>query len=165
MGDAKIRKTRAEVLKEIEAEHEKRHTLSNKLLENIKQHKTEIQQLLAVFHREEPDLVYRFYHQSYKVYMMIDIIKSANTLFDRLAPDPLPLNDWYNLITNTAIEKKFDYAETNQKWLEETLPITQAFWHAKYFLEQMIVAANELECAPQMLPSGWAAVLYLYNLR
>ncbi len=29
----------------------------------------------------------------------------------------------------------------------------------------MLVAADELDEAPQTLPSGWAAVLYLYNLR
>jgi hypothetical protein len=29
----------------------------------------------------------------------------------------------------------------------------------------MIKYAKELESAPQMLPSGWAAVLYLFELR
>lgn len=165
MGDAKIRKTRAEVLQEIEAAHERTNALAAKLLENINQHKTEIQQLLTFFCNEEPDLVYRFYHQSFKVFGMINLIVRANDLFERLAPDSIPLNAWYLSITKVSISKKFNPAETNQKWLEETLPITQGFWHAKYFLEHMIVAADEIESAPQILPSGWAAVLYLYNLR
>jgi hypothetical protein len=32
-------------------------------------------------------------------------------------------------------------------------------------LEKIIKYGRELEEAPPMLPSGWAAVLYLYDLR
>ncbi len=164
MDTPNAKKTRAEVLAEINSAHERRHKLGEELLTNIKTRRPEIEAKLLWFKREEPDLVYRFYHQSFKVFIMTSLIKSANELFESLAPESTVLNSWYATITQTAISKKFD-DETNQAWFEETLPVTQGFWHAKYFLEQMIASADELDEAPQMLPSGWAAVLYLYNLR
>jgi len=40
-----------------------------------------------------------------------------------------------------------------------------AFLHTKYFVEMMIKYGTELKEAPHTLPSGWASVLYLYNMR
>ena len=37
--------------------------------------------------------------------------------------------------------------------------------HAKYFLEMMVRYAKELDTAPSVLPTGWAAILCLYNQR
>jgi hypothetical protein len=34
-----------------------------------------------------------------------------------------------------------------------------------YFTQMMIKYAKELETAPQMMPSGWAAILWLFELR
>lgn len=144
---------------------EKANELSDRLLANIKQNKAEIEKLRDVFRQLEEDYVYRFYHQSFKVFGATAQIKQAKELFERLAPDSFPLNDWFCSIADAAIGKEFDFAKTNQIWLAETRPILEAFWHSKYFLEQMLTAANELEQSPQMLPSGWAAVLYLFDLR
>lgn len=144
---------------------EKAQELSDKLLANIKENKAEIERLCDVFKQLEEDYVYRFYHQSFKVFGANGQIKEAQELFERLAPDSFPLNDWFREIADEAMGKEFDFAKTNQIWLAETRPILEAFWHTKYFLEQMLVAADELEKSPQILPSSWAAVLYLYNLR
>jgi len=94
-----------------------------------------------------------------------DLTRRAIQLFERLSPNSAPLNSWFSSITATALAREFDSSKTNQKWLEETRPILESFWHSKYFLEQMLVSADELDAAPEMLPSGWAAVLYLYDLR
>lgn len=144
---------------------EKAQELSDKLLANIKENKAEIERLCDVFKQLEEDYVYRFYHQSFKVFGATAQIKQAKELFERLAPDSFSLNNWFCEIADEAMGKEFDFAKTNQIWLAETRPILEAFWHTKYFLEQMLVAADELEKSPQILPSGWAAVLYLYNLR
>lgn len=40
-----------------------------------------------------------------------------------------------------------------------------AFFPAKTLLELVVKYGRELDSLPQMLPSGWAAVLHLYNLR
>ncbi len=55
--------------------------------------------------------------------------------------------------------------EVNQRWVEATRPIVEAFFHAGYFLEMVCKYGKELEEPPDLLPSGWAAVLYLYGLR
>lgn len=165
MVDLPIKKTKDQVLEEIRLNHELRHARATELLQNIKDHREEIHQKLEWFRNQEADLIYRFYHQSFKVFGMINMIRNANELFSNLAPEQTFLNKWYVDITRTALNKKFEGSHTNQHWLETTLPITQGYWHAKYFLEQMLVAADELDEAPQVLPSGWAAVLYLYDLR
>ncbi len=144
---------------------EKVQELSDKLLANIKENTEEIEQLCKFFRKLEEDYVYRFYHQSFKVFGAIDQVGQAKELFERLAPDSIPLNKWFCLIAEAAIGKEFDFAKTNKIWLAETRSILEAVWHSKYFLEQMLVAADELEESPQLLPSGRAAVLYLYNLR
>ena len=45
-----------------------------------------------------------------------------------------------------------------------TRPILEAFFHARFFLE-MAVRHAHLESPPSPLPSGYAALLYLYGLR
>ena len=165
MEASKPKRSREAGLAEISAAHEKRHALALELLRSIKDRRHEIISHLNVFKKEEPDLIYRFYHQSFKAFIMVDIIRRSDELFESLAPESTKLNSWYVKITQAALSKKFDFNTTNQKWLEETLPISQAFWHSKYFLEQMLAAADDIDEAPQILPSGWAAVLYLYGLR
>lgn len=109
------------------------------------------------------DPVYRFYHQSYKVYWLQDV---TTKIVDRLAAllPGRPLNQWFMQIVREGTEKKFTL-ESNRKWLEETRPIVEAFFHARYFLEMACRYGRELEAPPNLLPSGWAAILYLYDLR
>ena len=38
-------------------------------------------------------------------------------------------------------------------------------FHARYFLQQVCEYGRELDEPPTVMPSGWAAVLYLYGLR
>ena len=52
----------------------------------------------------------------------------------------------------------------NHAWTATTRPIVEAFFHARYFLE-MAVRYAHLEEPPRLLPSGYAALLYLYGLR
>ena len=51
------------------------------------------------------------------------------------------------------------------QWLAVTRPILEAFFHALYFLEMAVKYGKELKYPPNRLPSGWASLLYLYNLR
>ena len=80
-----------------------------------------------------------------------------------LAPNR-QLNEWFVRIVSKGTEKDFT-PEDNSHWLEVTRPIVEAFFHARYFLEMAVRYGRELTVAPQMLPSGWAALLYLYQLR
>ena len=53
----------------------------------------------------------------------------------------------------------------NKDWTTHTRPFVEAFFHAKFFLEMAVKYGNEMKEAPEMLPSGWAALLYFYNMR
>lgn len=53
----------------------------------------------------------------------------------------------------------------NRDWTNETRPILEAFFHAKTFLSLAVRYATSLDHPPRLLPSGWAAVLSLYNVR
>ena len=156
---------KSENFREMSLRMENRLELSDKLLTNIKRKRTEINNLSGDFKKHEEDFTYRFYHQSFKVFGAAFEIERAKNLFEKLAPDSFPLNEWFCEIIDEALSKNFDLEKTNQVWLSETRPILEAFWHCKYFLEQMLVVADNLEESPNLLPSGWAAVLYLYNLR
>ena len=79
-----------------------------------------------------------------------------------LAPDR-PLNPWFLEIVEAGTGKDFK-AENNAEWTRVTRPILEAFFHARFFLEMAVRYAN-LEAPPSPLPSGYAALLYLYGLR
>jgi hypothetical protein len=145
-----------------ENEEQKRH---DALLANIKANLPEVEKLLASFHVEEEDGVYRFYHQSFKAFHLQPFVRRARDLFTRIAPDSAPLNEWFATICEGALDHEFVSGRTNANWMGETRPLLESFWHCKYFLEQMLRYGRELEAAPHMLPSGWAAILCLYDLR
>lgn len=46
-----------------------------------------------------------------------------------------------------------------------TRPIVEAFFHARFFVEMAVKYGSELTEPPQPMPGGWAALLYLYDLR
>ena len=130
--------------------------------------KAALPDLLALRERFEEhwgceDRVYRFYHQSWKVFDLQDLTAAAVGRFRALMPGRV-LNDWFEQIVTEGTGKKFA-TEHNARWLEVTRPIVEAFFHARYFLDMISKYGRRLRTPPAMLPSGWAAVLYLYNLR
>ena len=112
---------------------------------------------------EYEDRVYRFYHMSFKVYDLQVGTTSITDALQALAPDR-KLHEWYRKIVSQGTGKKF-VLDHNDRWLKETRPIVEAFFHARYMLEMAVKYGKELERPPWMLPSGWAALLYLYDLR
>ncbi|HEX8399322.1 MAG TPA: hypothetical protein VF644_17940 [Pyrinomonadaceae bacterium] len=101
---------------------EKAQELNDKLLANMKENQTEIENLDNAFKSLEQDYVYRFYHQSFKVFGAASQIKQAKELFERLAPDSCPLNNSLNAIADNANGKESDVARTNQFRQAETRP-------------------------------------------
>ena len=82
-----------------------------------------------------------------------------------MAPEGETLcEEFEKIIRSGAGEVEFQ-PEHNKDWLRHTRVFVEAFLHAKYFLEMAIKYGRELEKAPDLLPSGWAALLCLYNLR
>ena len=109
------------------------------------------------------NLVYRFYHQSFKVYRIQDFTAEVTDKLRSLAPGR-PLNSWFEQILKEGTGSEFTLAD-NEDWLAVTRPMLEAFFHARYFLEMAAKYGRELESPPNVLPCGWAALLYLYNLR
>jgi hypothetical protein len=109
------------------------------------------------------DPVYRFYHQSMKVYFVQNQTAEIVQALRDLAPH-LPLNPWFEQIVDEGSAGQFS-PEVNERWLEETRPILEAFFQARFFLDMACRYGRELTETPDSLPSGWAALLYLYGLR
>lgn len=152
----------AEKLAAIKKEREERDA---KILNGIKAKLPQAQELLAEMnsHWGGEDRVYRFYHHSFKVYFLQDFVKKSVALFKEMVPD-LELNEMFMQICNEALAKHFSHAD-NSEWVKATRVQPEAFFHCKYFLEMIVKYAQELETAPNSLPSGWASVLYLWNSR
>ncbi len=109
------------------------------------------------------DPVYRFYHGSFKVYGLQSGTTAIVAALQALAPER-KLNDWFMQIVKDGTGKKFE-GDHNRRWLEVTRPMVEAFFHARYFLEMGVRYGKQLKVPPLLLPSGWAAFLYLYGLR
>lgn len=109
------------------------------------------------------DAVYRLYHGSFKVYRLQDLTTEVVEKLRTLAP-ARPLNEWFEQIVSEGTGRTFERSH-NDRWLEVTRPMVEAFFHARYFLEMVVKHGRELEAPPSCMPSGWAAVLYLYGLR
>ena len=69
-------------------------------------------------------------------------------------------------IASYNVENLFNRAKAlDQRTWAAGRPILEAFFHARYMLEMAVKYGKELDRPPNCLPSGWAAFLYLYDLR
>jgi hypothetical protein len=140
--------------------------LESLLLLNLKQQAAPLGELLeqANGHWGYEDGIYRFYHQSFKVFMLQEYTNQIVTALAGIAPEGRAFCDYFAQIIAAGTGREFNM-EDNQRWVERTAPIVQAFLHAKYFLEMAVKYPAKLAEPPQMMPSGWAALLCLYGLR
>jgi hypothetical protein len=113
------------------------------------------------WHYEDP--IYRFYHQSFKVYPLQTTTLKIVSQLQALAPH-LKLNAYFSKIVAEGTSTSFDPSH-NANWLKHTRPIVEAFFHARHMLIMVCKYAGELPEPPEMLPSGWATVLYLFDVR
>jgi len=139
----------------------------NQPLANIKANLSVLETLLEEIssHWGYEDSIYRFYHQSFKVYGLQNKTRRIVDALRYLAPEGQSLcKEFEQIIKEGASGKEFKH-EHNEKWTHHTRPFVEAFFHAKFFLEIVVKYGKEMEEPPEMLPSGWAAVLCLYVLR
>ena len=145
---------------------EERRRPERMLLENLKNQRASLERLLD--NVNDPwcyeDGIYRFYHQSLKVFELQCSTQQIVDALERLAPEGRALCEFFREIVDSGTGRSFQ-SEDNARWAQRTAPIVQAFLHARYFLEMAIKYAAEFDEPPQMLPSGWAAMLELYNIR
>lgn len=140
--------------------------------------RTEEERLLASLRNRAPDLdallescsdhwgfedpVYRFYHQSFKVFPLQRTTEEIVRLLKELLPG-CPLHPYFAELVAAGTGKAFT-VDDNARWTAATRPILEAFFHARYFLEMATRYAHLTE-PPNPLPSGYAALLELYGLR
>jgi len=139
----------------------------NELLANIKSRLPELVALLKEInsHWLYEDPIYRFYHQSFKVYALQNETKKIVDALKSVAPVGATFcKEFEEIYSAGANGKRFEMAH-NQNWTAHTRVFVEAFFHAKFFLEMAVKYGQELETAPASLPSGWAALLCLYNMR
>ena len=143
----------------------KEHKEEMELLKQIAANLTSLEALLQSCsdHWGYEDPIYRFYHQSFKVFWLQGQTEKIVAQLQALLPEQ-PLNPCFLEIVKAGTGKRFK-TESNNTWLQSTRAILEAFFHARFFLEMICRYGKELTAPPQELPSGWAAVLYLYNLR
>ncbi len=142
-----------------------------KLFNKIKTELPKLEKLLEDYnsHWSYEDPIYRFYHQSIKVYHLQKSTKKILDVLQSLLPER-ELNEWLLLIVKEGTGRRYPWGQPeletiNKNWLEHTRPIVEAFFHVRYFLEMIVRYGKELKYTPRRLPSGWASVLYLYDLR
>jgi hypothetical protein len=142
------------------------HLQEQQLLLTIKERLPELEKLLNEVegHCGMEDTLYRYYHQSFKVFSRGQwLTEKVVTALKELLPER-KLNEWFTEIVAEGTGRQFT-PEDNQHWPQRARPILEALFHAHFFLRMVCKYGRELEKAPQMMPSGWAAVLYLYDLR
>lgn len=141
-----------------------RGALEAALLANVHAQYEALETLLAASsdHWGFEDPVYRFYHHSFKVFRLQQQTEAIVRQLSGLLPD-CPLHPWFLEIVRQGTGKEFATSDTS-RWTPVTRPILEAFFHARFFLE-MAVRYAKVEDAPRPLPSGYAALLYLYQLR
>ncbi len=141
-----------------------RRVFEETLLRNLHLRQSDLTALLesCSSHWGFEDPIYRFYHQSFKVYALQDQTLRIVHVLESLAP-VRPLNPWFREIIEQGTGRSFRQ-EDNKDWPRATRPILEAFFHARFFLE-MAVRYATVQQPPSPLPSGYAALLYLYGLR
>ena len=141
-----------------------RSDVESQLIANLRTHRVELEALLDACsnHWGYEDPVYRFYHQSFKVFALQHQTLNIVQQLSRLAPGS-PMNAQFLDIVAAGTGKTFTL-EDNARWAVATRPILEAFFHARFFLE-MAARYAALDVPRRPLPSGYAALLYLFDLR
>jgi len=142
---------------------------ANQLLKFFQTHLHEAETLLkkAFSHWGGEDPFYRFFHQSFKVYHVQPTTLEIVCFLERAGAASFQewrINRSVVKLLEAGTKKEFDFSH-NKDWFGNAKPILDAFLYMREFLRLAVKYAKELEDAPRMLPSGWAALLYYYNKR
>jgi hypothetical protein len=143
---------------------EEKDRLIRLLLQRLRERKPQLEEMLEEMsgHWTYEDHFYRYYHCSFKVYAVQDTTAKAVKLLRDLLPER-KLNLAFEQIIAEGTGKQFE-PDHNQEWDRHTRPMLEAFAHAKFMVE-MAVRYADLPALPAPMPSGWAALLYLFDLR
>jgi len=109
------------------------------------------------------DMVYRFYHGSFKVYWVQTTTRKIVAALQALAPGH-SLNPWFTAMVEEGTGRAWTAGDIS-RLLEVTRSMFEAFFHARFLLEMAVRYGRKLDAPPaKSLPSGWGALLSLYGL-
>ncbi len=141
----------------------------NRLLINIKKNMPSLEKILeeanSVWNYE--DLMYRFYHCSFKVYRIQDLTKELVKQLEKISPqdnEKIKNEMFLEIISKGAGNISWE-REHNKEWGKTCRPFLEAFFHSRYFLEMVVKYGKRYETIPEVIDSGWAALLELYGIR
>lgn len=153
--------------------YRRRYEKHDVLLRNIKKRMPALEANLERannIHMGEENMVYRFYHESFKVYNVQDRTKSMYLTLKMISPhgknkirDP----HYLRIVGDAKFDRKFRL-EDNKDWDNVCRPFLEAFFHTKYFIEMALKYGKEFKGkrAPvTFVPYGWASLLELYGIR
>ena len=156
------------VCKDYIKEAQERYDKHPILLQNIKDNLPELEELLEKVnsHGIYEDLIYRFYHHSFKVYYIQENTCTIVKALKKISPhdDSDCINEQFDEIFKEGNGKVWERSH-NRQWMKICRPMVEAFFHARFFLDMAVKYGKELDEAPQVMPSGWAALTHLYNIR
>lgn len=129
------------------------------LLAQLREAHDDLKQLLKKMesHWEVEDLVYRFYHHSAKVHYAAEL---GNEVFDRL----LSVVPWGHRECPVFIRRLRARCRRGRTWRRARADI-ELMLHAHYFLKMAVKYGKKYRRGPNPMPSGYAALMYLYGLR
>lgn len=138
------------------------------LLERLRQRLPHMHALELQSGTDSPDtedLLYRFWHQSMKVYALQEHTLAIWRELEKSSLPGLGLDPWYLAILDdgTGLSSR---PEDNADWLKATRPVVEAYLQSAYLLQLVIRYASTYHEAPGgYYESGWAAILHLYRMR
>lgn len=139
----------------------------SELLANIQARWSDLAKLLEEMnsHWRYEDPIYRFYHQSFKVYTLQSETRRIVNALQSITPAGTTFCSMFQEIYETGGSGKQFEPEHNRRCTIHTRPFREAFFPARFFLEMAVNYGKGLSDGPTILPSGWAALLCLCNLR
>ena len=154
---------------EIRAVYEQRERAGDELLATIKARLPELRELAEHMDRGggAEDLVYRFWHHSFKVYWLQEHTLAIVAMLEEMTPEGSPgLDKWFQKIVRDGTGHEFELdLGHNEQWLRIPRRIVEAYFHARWFLDVAIRYGEKDDDAAGGLESGWAAILELYGIR
>ncbi|HVG33124.1 MAG TPA: hypothetical protein VM911_08590 [Pyrinomonadaceae bacterium] len=145
-------------------ETEKLRLTHDALLERIKKHLPELEDLQKRMNDMQEAGVYQFYHSDPRTYGLQYFTEQAVSLFRTIASHDGNLSLLFELVIREGTNRTTDLVQ-RKIWIQDAAPIVAAFFHAHYFVKQHVRYARELTASPDTLQPGWAAILCLYGLR
>ena len=145
-----------------------KQVLEQILLANLKsQHDALAKLLLSLSDHAYEDTIYRYYAHSYKLYCHTPhCTNEIVSILRQLAPSGTHLCVAFEQLVQVGIHEKPFSLAFNEDWSKNSRPYIESFFHARFFLEMAVKYGASLDSAALIyLPSGWAALLCLYDIR